>query len=542
MHRRAVRQALAAPLLPVKRKPVGRPAPKLGAYRELIDSWLDGDRDAPRKQRHTAKRIWERLRDEHAADVAERTVREYVHDRRAERGEGVQAFVPQVHGAGVEAEVDWGEAQVAMAGSAARVYLFHMRACHSGAAFAMAFPHCSQQAFLEAHVHAFDWFGGVFGLLRYDNLASAVKQVLRGRRRVETDRFIALRSHYLYESQFTIPGIEGAHEKGGVEGEVGRFRRRHFVPVPDVSSLGELNARMLAGCESDLSRRITGRQETVGESFARERPLLRGLPAERASTADEATPRVDSKALVTIKQNRYSVPVRLAGLRVHARVGAREIECRHGGELVAVHERQQGRFGDLSVTRPLPGAARAQAGCVGWVARSFPAARARRLAIGVRRAVGEDRRALRRLGGRAADGRRADARPRAQRRRGRASGPWRAHSGCARRTRGRGAREPWFPRPSRERSMISHSACRGSGRHHRRSATTTSCSSSRGSTVSAPAKVQAMETLIDAHALELKLPTVRARFRALAEEATRDQQTPTAYLAALLEAEVCRAS
>ena len=160
----------------------GRPAPKLGPYRELIDSWLDGDRDAPRKQRHTAKRIWERLRDEHAADVAERTVREYVHDRRAERGEGVQAFVPQVHGAGVEAEVDWGEAQVAMAGSAARVYLFHMRACHSGAAFAMAFPHCSQQAFLEAHVHAFDWFGGVFGLLRYDNLASAVKQVLRGRR------------------------------------------------------------------------------------------------------------------------------------------------------------------------------------------------------------------------------------------------------------------------------------------------------------------------------------------------------------------------
>jgi len=345
VHRRAVRQALAAPLPPVKRRPVGRPAPKLGPYRGLIDSWLDGDRDAPRKQRHTAKRIWERLRDEHAADVAERTVREYVHGRRRERGEGVQAFVPQVHAAGVEAEVDWGEAHVAMAGTQRRVYLFHMRACHSGAAFAMAFPHCSQQAFLEAHVEAFDWFGGVFGLLRYDNLTSAVKQVLRGRRRVETDRFIALRSHYLYESQFTTPGIEGAHEKGGVEGEVGRFRRRHLVPVPDVASLGELNSRMLAGCESDLHRRIVGRQESVGVSFARERPLLRGLPAERASTAEEATPRVDSKSLVTIKQNRYSVPVRLAGLRVHARVGARMIEIHHGGLLIACHERQHGRFG-----------------------------------------------------------------------------------------------------------------------------------------------------------------------------------------------------
>ncbi|MGH2930683.1 MAG: Mu transposase domain-containing protein, partial [Solirubrobacteraceae bacterium] len=145
--------------------------------------------------------------------------------------------------------------------------------------------------------------------------------------------------------QFTIPGIEGAHEKGGVEGEVGRFRRRHLVPVPDVCSLGELNTRMLAGCEADLHRRIAGRQESVGVSFARERPLLRGLPGERASTAEHATPRVDSKSLVTIKQNRYSVPVRLAGLRVHARVGAREISCHHGGELVASHERQQGRFG-----------------------------------------------------------------------------------------------------------------------------------------------------------------------------------------------------
>jgi len=224
------------------RRSVGRR--QAGGYQELIDSWLEGDRDAPRKQRHTARRIWERLRDEHAADVAERTVREYVHRRRRERGEGVEAFVPQVRKAGVEGEVDWGEAQVWMAACATKVYLFHMRACHSGAAFAMAFPHCSQQAFLEAHVDAFDWFGGVFGLVRYDNLASAVKQVLRGRQRVQTDRFIALRSHYLNASQFTIPGVEGAHEKGGIEGEVGRFRRCHLVPVPEVSMLAELNTRL----------------------------------------------------------------------------------------------------------------------------------------------------------------------------------------------------------------------------------------------------------------------------------------------------------
>ncbi len=208
----------------------------------------------------------------------------------------------------------------------------------------MAFPHETQQAFLEGHVEAFDWFGGVFGLVRYDNLKSAVKQVLRGRRRVETDRFTALRSHYLYNSQFTTPGIEGAHEKGGVEGEVGRFRRRHLVPVPAFASLGELNARLLAGCEGDLARRIAGRQETVGESLARERPLLRPLPVLAAQTAEELAPRVDAKALVTIKQNRYSVPVGLAGLKVTATVGAREITLRHRGEEVARHERLQGRF------------------------------------------------------------------------------------------------------------------------------------------------------------------------------------------------------
>ena len=105
--------------------------------------------------------------------------------------------------------------------------------------------------------------------------------MLKGRRRVETDRFVALRSHYLFASQFTTPGLEGAHEKGGVEGEVGRFRRNHLVPVPELRDLAELNAILLAGCEQDLGRRIDGRSVTVGAAWAVERPLLLALPAER---------------------------------------------------------------------------------------------------------------------------------------------------------------------------------------------------------------------------------------------------------------------
>lgn len=345
VHRRAVRQALASALPPPRKRPDRRPAPKLGPYRALIDTWLVSDREAPRKQRHTAKRVWERLVEDHGAEVSERQVRRYVRARRRELGDPVEdVFVPQAYEPGVEAEVDWGEAVVEVGGRRVEVGLFLMRACYSGAAFVMAFERQTQQAFLEGHVQAFRFFGGVFERIRYDNLRSAVKQVLHGRRRVESDRFVALRSHYLYESAFTRRGKEGAHEKGGVEGEVGRFRRSHLVPVPQVASLAELNELLEAGCFADLTRRIRGRSETVGEALRRETGALQERPLEDYDVAEQASPRVDQKALVTIRQNRYSVPVALAGLRVQARIGAREVVVVHDGREVARHPRHYARF------------------------------------------------------------------------------------------------------------------------------------------------------------------------------------------------------
>ena len=281
VHRRTVRQALVSPLPPAKRTPVGRPAPKLGAYRAVIDEWLLADRDAPPKQRHTARRICRRLVDEHGADVAEVTVRQYVRARKRELGWPVgDVFVPQVHAPGVEAEVDWGQAEVVLAGVAVRAHLFVMRASFSGAAFCQASLVETQQAFLELHVQAFEWFGGVFPAIRFDNLRSAVKKVLKGRRRVESDRFIALRSHYLFSSQFTTPGLEGAHEKGGVEGEVGRYRRNHLVPVPEVADLAELNALLLAGCE---------RISTGGSKAGRSRSGRRGRWSGRCCSRCRST-------------------------------------------------------------------------------------------------------------------------------------------------------------------------------------------------------------------------------------------------------------
>ena len=269
VHRRAVRQALAAALPPPRRRPEGRPAPKLGPYRPLIDSWLTADREAPRKQRHTSKRIWQRLRAEYRAEVAETTVRDYVRRRRRELGEPVDAFVPQLHLPGVEAEVDWGEAVVEVGGQRLTVGLFVMRACYSGAAFVIAFERQSQQAFLEAHVEAFRFFGGVFELVRYDNLRSAVKQVLRGRRRVETDRFVALRSHYLYESTFTLTGQRGRAREGR--------RRERGGALPPLAPRAGAQGRFARRAQRDARRRVWARARAADH-----RPIRDGRRGARA--------------------------------------------------------------------------------------------------------------------------------------------------------------------------------------------------------------------------------------------------------------------
>jgi transposase len=342
VHRRAVRQALESAIPPPKRSPELRPAPKLGPYRAVIDGILEADREVPRKQRHTARRIWQRLVEEHGAEVSERQVCRYVHAKRRELGVVGEVFVPLISDAGVEGEVDWGQAQVRLRGELVDVHLFEMRACFSGAQFVMAFESETQQAFLEGHVRALEWHGGVFDLIRYDNLKSAVARVLKGRRRVESDRFVALRSHYRFESSFCLPGQQGAHEKGGVEGDIGRFRRRHLVPVPEVGSIEELNELLEEACWQDLDRTITGRSETVGERRDRERLLLGTLPREPFGTWEEATPRVDSKALATVRTNRYSVPASLAGLKIRAKIGAGEISFWHDGKQVAWHERLHG--------------------------------------------------------------------------------------------------------------------------------------------------------------------------------------------------------
>ena len=340
VHRRTVRVALGDATPPARKVPV-RDRPVLGVYEDLVRDWLIKDKDEPRKQRHTARRVWERLVEEKGARVSESAVRALVAVIRAEIGSGRSLVnVPQTHLVGEEAEVDFGEFYAVIAGQMMKLWMFVLRLSHSGRAVHFAYGNQAQESFLDGHVRAFTALGGVpTGMIRYDNLTPAVVRVLLGRDREENLRFVAMRSHYGYDSFFCIPGIEGAHEKGGVEGEIGRFRRRHLTPVPRVGSLAALNAVLVAADAGDDARRIAARTETIGMAFERESAVLNPLPHNDFDVAAVLSCRVDTKARICVRQSYYSVPSRLAGRRVSVRLGAATVTVWADGVQVADHVR-----------------------------------------------------------------------------------------------------------------------------------------------------------------------------------------------------------
>jgi transposase len=345
VHRRTVREALSSAWPSPRKKPPPRKT-RLEPYKDAIEQILLADLDAPRKQRHTSKRIFNRLVGELEMEgISYATVCDYVRWRRplvrVEAGRGPpEVFIPQTHKPAAEAEVDFGDVWIKLAGVSTKCFLFTFRLSYSGKGVHRVFASCGQEAFFEGHVHAFSVLGGVpTGRVRYDNLRSAVTQVLFGRSRTENDRWVAFRSHHGLEAFYCIPGVEGAHEKGGVEGEVGRFRRNHLVPIPAVDSLAELNAMIEGWDLEDDQRRIGSRARTVGEDFAVEQPLLTPLPTEPFATDRLFTPRVDRCGQITVRMNRYSVPVRLIGRRVRVLLGASQLVVYDGRVQVARHER-----------------------------------------------------------------------------------------------------------------------------------------------------------------------------------------------------------
>jgi transposase len=315
-----------------------QPYPVLGPYLEAINGWLEADKEQRKKQRHTARRIYNRLQKEHGFSGSEQAVRHYVREAKLRFGlGGIKAFIPCDPECGMEAEVDWGGAAAYMGGVKTPIKLFCMRPRYSGKHFVRAYLCERQQAFFDGHMHAFDFFGGIYPVLVYDNLASAVKQILRGKSRIEQEAFIRFRAYYNFSPRFCNP--ESGHEKGGVEGLVGYARRNYLVPLPRVANLEELNEYLLGQCMSHGDHQAEGKEGSVSELFEKERSHLLSLPGVPFSNVMIGDAKVNHYATVVVDKNHYSAPTRYAGLKAKVHIGIDDVEIFWDGKRIARHDR-----------------------------------------------------------------------------------------------------------------------------------------------------------------------------------------------------------
>jgi len=337
IHRNTVRKMLAFSVPPGYRRTKPRPRPRLDAVAAIIDRILEADLAAPAKQRHTAKRIHERLRAEHGFAGSYTSVKDYVRERRCRTRE---VFVPLAHPPG-HAQVDFGEACAVIGGESCKVHLFCLDLPHSDACFVRAYPAERTEAFLDGHNAAFAFLGGVPRSILYDNTRLAVAQILGHGERQRTRAFAELQSHYLFLDRFGRPGK--GNDKGKVEGLVGYARRNFLVPVPEVADFAELNAHLERRCLDRLGDRLRGQTESVGERLERDLDALQPRPPAPVDACDRRPARVSSLSLVRYDRNDYSVPTAYGHRPVLVRGYVGEVVIACGAEVIARHPRSYAR-------------------------------------------------------------------------------------------------------------------------------------------------------------------------------------------------------
>ena len=347
-HRATIRKALEGKE-PVYRRKRPIKSSLLDSYSSVVDSWLDEDQNSPKKQRHTAKRIYDRLVEEYQFTGSESRVRQWVRKKRQDRGDtSFECMIPLVPELGKEAEIDWGEAEVLWNDTPKKIKLFVMRSRYSGFSFVRAYLNEKQVMLFDAHVKAFEYFGGIHPVLVYDNLKTAVQRVLKGKKRIEQDLFTSFRSFYNFEARFCNPGK--GHEKGGVEGQIGFVRRNVLVPIPRIQSLDELNSmlhdRVLMFNKGLLQQK--GKRINRKEAFEEEKKCLLRLPTIPFANKEIRCCRVDSYQLIKIETNRYSVPSAYCRCEVKAHLTCESIVIYYQNKEISKHRRSYSDSEDLA--------------------------------------------------------------------------------------------------------------------------------------------------------------------------------------------------
>ena len=331
LHFKTIKKILAHPA-PLPFDCPERPKPKIGRYLERISSILDADKDVPKKQRHTAKRIFERIQEE-GYTGGYTAVKDVVRDLKRTSQE---VFVPLMHRPG-EAQMDFGQALVKMGGVLRKVMFFAMALPYSDAMFVVAYARECTETFQDGHVRAFEFFGGVPSRISYDNAKTSVSQIIGAHARKLTNGFLQLQSHYLFEEHFCR--VRRANEKGVVEGVVKFARLNYFVPVPEVKDFEELNAFLEQRCRQDLDRTLRGRKVCKKELLVEDQQAFLALPATPFDACKKVSTTADRLSLVRFDCNDYSVPVRFAHHTVVAK-GYTDHVCIFRKDLmIAEHER-----------------------------------------------------------------------------------------------------------------------------------------------------------------------------------------------------------
>lgn len=342
--RNTVKKMLVDGEVPQYHQQKKRVCPVLGPYQTILAEWVAEDEQKPKKQRRTAKRMYDILREEpYAYTGAESSLRSYVGQLR--RRSRKKVYVPLAYEPGEVGQVDFGEAEVVIAGEQVRAQLLVVWLGYSGSTFVKAYPAQTQEIFFDGQASAFEFFGGVPRQLWFDNLKAAVAKMLQGTRREEQRSFIAFRSHYLFEAEFC--NVRAGWEKGGVENRVGYARRNWLIPVMEFESWDALNTYLRTQCEKELERQLRGQRESIGERLLHERQHFLPLPERGYACCTMRPVRSNHLSLVSFETNRYSVPVEYAHENLVLRAYPHWVEIAHRDQKVAVHERCWGREQDI---------------------------------------------------------------------------------------------------------------------------------------------------------------------------------------------------